>query len=132
MKIQFDSNQEYQLDAIQAVVDIFDGQPSAQGEYEIRLDATGGDMLTQLGVGNNLVLDESRILANLQRVQERNEIDPVSTALDGMNFSTEMETGTGKTYWFSVNWNFVWFELVRVGRLPVEGIAASCREGLSL
>ena len=34
--------------------------------------------------------------------------------------------------WFSVNWNFGWFELVRVGRLPVEGIAASCREGLSL
>ena len=34
--------------------------------------------------------------------------------------------------WFSVNWNFGWFELVRVGRHPVEGIAASCREGLSL
>jgi type III restriction enzyme len=32
MKIQFDSNQQYQLDAIQAMVDIFDGQPSAQGE----------------------------------------------------------------------------------------------------
>jgi len=50
MKIQFDSNQQYQLDAIQAMVEIFDGQPLAQGEHEIRFDATGGDMLTQLGV----------------------------------------------------------------------------------
>jgi len=98
MKIVFDSNQQYQLDAIQAMVEIFDGQPLAQGEYEIRFDATGGDMLTQLGVGNNLVLDESTILGNLRGVQERNEIKPVSTELDGMNFSVELETGTGKTY----------------------------------
>ena len=97
MKIQFDSNQQYQIDAIQAAVEVFDGQPLAQGEYEIRFDATGGDLLTDLGVGNNLILDESTILANLQRVQERNEIDPAA-ALEGMHFSTEMETGTGKTY----------------------------------
>jgi len=98
MKIQFDSNQQYQLDAIQAAVEMFDGQPLAQGEYEIRFDATGGDLLTDLGVGNNLILNESTILANLQRVQERNEIKSASTALEGMHFSTEMETGTGKTY----------------------------------
>jgi len=30
VKIQFDSNQEYQLDAIQATLDVFDGQPLAQ------------------------------------------------------------------------------------------------------
>ena len=35
MKIQFESNQQFQLDAIQAVLDVFDGQPLAQGEYEI-------------------------------------------------------------------------------------------------
>lgn len=98
MKIQFDGNQQYQFDAIQAMVELFDGQPLAQGEYEIRFDGTGGDMLTHLGVGNNLVLDESRIPANLRGVQERNEIKPVSAELDGMNFSVEMETGTGKTY----------------------------------
>ena len=98
MKIQFDSNQQYQLDAIQAMVEIFDGQPLAQGEYEIRFDATGGDMLTQLGVGNNLVLDESTILSNLRSVQQRTKIKPASTELDGVNFSVEMETGTGKTY----------------------------------
>src|SRR5262245_49780313 len=99
MKIQFDSNQDYQLDAIKAVVDAFDGQPLAQGEYEIRFDALGGDLLTDLGVGNNLVLDESRVVQNIQAVQEQNEIQPrVEDLSQGMNFSVEMETGTGKTY----------------------------------
>ena len=99
MKIQFDSNQDYQLDAIKAVVDVFDGQPLAQGEYEIRFDAVGGDLLSDLGVGNNLVLDESRVVQNIQTVQEQNEIQPrVEDLSQGMNFSTEMETGTGKTY----------------------------------
>lgn len=99
MKIQFDSNQDYQLDAIKAVVDVFDGQPLAQGEYEIRFDAVGGDLLSDLGVGNNLVLDESRVVQNIQAVQEQNEIQPrVEDLSQGMNFSTEMETGTGKTY----------------------------------
>lgn len=30
MKIQFDSNQDYQLDAIKAVVDVFDGQSTVR------------------------------------------------------------------------------------------------------
>jgi len=99
VKIQFDSNQEYQLDAIEAVVDVFDGQPLAQGEYEIRFDAVGGELLTDLGVGNNVVLDESRIVQNIQVIQEQNEIQPrVEDLSQGMNFSVEMETGTGKTY----------------------------------
>lgn len=49
------------------------------------------------GVGNHLALTDEQILANLQKVQEQNEV-PVSESLDGMHFSVEMETGTGKTY----------------------------------
>ncbi|MCJ7624889.1 MAG: DEAD/DEAH box helicase family protein [Anaerolineaceae bacterium] len=49
------------------------------------------------GVGNNLVLEDEQILANLQKVQERNGIEP-SDELAGLHFSIEMETGTGKTY----------------------------------
>jgi len=98
MKIQFDSNQQYQLDAIQAAVDVFDGQPLAQGEYEIRFDAGGGDLLSQLGVGNNLMLDKPRVLANIQGIQKRHEVEPVGDLEHGMHFSIEMETGTGKTY----------------------------------
>ena len=99
MKIQFDSNQDYQLDAIQAVVDVFDGQPMAQGEFEVRFDALGGDLLSDMGVGNNLVIGEERILQNIQQIQESNEIQPrVEDLSHEMNFSVEMETGTGKTY----------------------------------
>jgi type III restriction enzyme len=99
MKIKFDSNQDYQLDAIKAVVDVFDGQPLAQGDYEIRFDAVGGDLLSDLGVGNNLVLSEDRIVQNIRAVQEQNEIQPrIEDLSEGMNFSVEMETGTGKTY----------------------------------
>ena len=32
MKIQFDPKQQYQLDAVAAVVDVFDGQPLEQPE----------------------------------------------------------------------------------------------------
>ena len=100
VKIQFDSNQDYQLDAIQAVVDVFDGQPMAQGEYEIRFDAVGGDLLSDMGVGNNLVVGDDRLVQNIQDIQEHNEIEPRIEDIEqhGMNFSVEMETGTGKTY----------------------------------
>lgn len=99
MKIKFDSSQEYQLDAINAVVDVFEGQPLAQTAYEVRLEASGafGELKTELGMGNNPAISQGDILANVQRVQERNGL-PVSNSLDGMNFSVEMETGTGKTY----------------------------------
>ena len=56
MKIQFDSAQPYQLDAIQAVVDVFDGQPLAQGQFEINMQA-GSQLLSELGRGNAWGLD---------------------------------------------------------------------------
>lgn len=31
MKIKFDGNQDFQIDAIRSVVDVFDGQPLARG-----------------------------------------------------------------------------------------------------
>ncbi|MES2236252.1 MAG: DEAD/DEAH box helicase family protein [Pseudomonadota bacterium] len=98
MKIRFDSNQPYQRDAMDAVLGLFDGQPLSSGAFEFALSNVGllaG--LTELGVGNRLALDETALLRNLQTVQQANKL-PASDALDGMNFSVEMETGTGKTY----------------------------------
>lgn len=110
MKIKFDSNQAYQLDAINAVVDAFDGQPLAAGTFEVRLDTAfdAGGLFSKLGIGNHLTLNDEAILANLHGVQARNEITP-SAALETLpstdqsgqpaafyNFSLEMETG--KTY----------------------------------
>ena len=38
MKLQFESNQEYQLEAIRSVVDIFEGQPLNTGDTNFPLN----------------------------------------------------------------------------------------------
>ncbi len=97
MKLHFDPNQDYQLKAIKSIVDIFEGQPLSQSDFEFFI-TDGSLQLTENGVGNNLVLSDDQILKNLQAVQMRNSIDSVSEKLEGLNFTVEMETGTGKTY----------------------------------
>ena len=103
MKIQFDSQQQYQLDAVNTVVDVFDGQPLAGGQFETSLGIGFGGAMTEMGFGNQLELSPEEILTNIQTVQERHEIELVEPGAEtplqhGMNFSIEMETGTGKTY----------------------------------
>lgn len=105
---RFDSHQPYQLDAIAAVVDLFDGQPGDASRFTATLSSTVSspegelmlDTAQEVGaIGNNLLLDEAAILVNLQKVQDRNGLE-VSERLagDGLDFDIEMETGTGKTY----------------------------------
>lgn len=97
MKLHFDPSQDYQLQAIKSIVDIFEGQPLSRSDFEFSI-TEGSLQLTEDGVGNNLVLSEDQTLNNLREVQRRNGIDPVSEKLEGLNFTIEMETGTGKTY----------------------------------
>jgi type III restriction enzyme len=97
MKLHFDSNQEYQLEAIRAVSDIFEGQPLSGGDFEFSLTETGS-LLSENGVGNRLTLTEEQIWENVKSIQKRHEIKTENKELQGMNFSVEMETGTGKTY----------------------------------
>lgn len=98
MKLQFSPNQDFQLQAMQSTLDIFEGQPLSKSEFEFSLaQAEGSLSFSEYGVGNKIVLSEEAILANVQRIQERNGLSP-SLKLDGKNFSVEMETGTGKTY----------------------------------
>lgn len=96
MKLTFESNLAYQQEAIKSITDLFEGQPLENSAFEFNLKEEGTLNLIN-GVGNNLVLSEEQILANLQSIQANNEIK-VSDKLDGMHFSVEMETGTGKTY----------------------------------
>lgn len=96
MKLQFDPNQSYQKDAVQAVVSVFEGQPMDDGVFEFNLQENSSLNLIA-GVANKLALSEEQILENLQQIQDESGI-PVSERLDGLNFSVEMETGTGKTY----------------------------------
>lgn len=97
MKLHFDSNQEYQLDAIKAITDIFEGQPLSGGDFEFSVSSAGA-LLSENGLGNRLTLSEEQILENVKFIQQRNEIKEKVSELQGMHFSVEMETGTGKTY----------------------------------
>jgi type III restriction enzyme len=102
MKLKFNSNQQFQIDAVNSIVEIFDGQPLHKGDFEISMQTDGkgifgSQVQTELGIGNNFILDESAILKNIHKIQDKNDIDRV-IELQGYNFSVEMETGTGKTY----------------------------------
>ncbi len=101
MKIQFESNLGYQDRAISSIVDIFEGQEICQSNFSIVRPQTKGQKSTadynELGIGNRLELLDDEILANVQNIQLRNGL-PQSKKLGSMDFSVEMETGTGKTY----------------------------------
>ena len=119
MKLHFDPNQPFQLEAIASIVDLFEGQPqSAPSMTPINVGDFGeifaGQAQTELGVGNQIVLDETKLRKNTRIVQNRNDIEiadpaaaleawelfdtPANAARNCPHFSVEMETGTGKTY----------------------------------
>ena len=114
MKIQFDPKQQYQIDAVNAVVELFDGQPLEKTDFSVIFQTMdtelfAGQSRTELGVGNQLRVSSEKMLENLRRVQESNNLD-LSGEVQGWSwsngnedlwcphFSVEMETGTGKTY----------------------------------
>ena len=121
MKIQFDANQPFQRIAVSAVVDLFDGQPRGEDAFTVTKfsgNAYGnlgiGAEQSELGLGNRLLIDDAALHENARKIQDRNDIeqpdpalplegwtifDPVANQLRLCpHFSTEMETGTGKTY----------------------------------
>lgn len=113
MRFQFDPRQPYQTSAIEAVTDLFDGQPADADQLVTKLEKYSPnptldipgiapdtlDLSVEIGAyGNNLVLEEDTIAANLRRVQDRNGLEINEGLVDGLQFDIEMETGTGKTY----------------------------------
>ena len=97
MKLKFDSTLEYQQQAVNAVVGVFDGLPIAQSSFEFSATVGDGFEFSEFGYGNKVELDNNKLLKNVLRIQEANGINQVNE-LDGRQFSVEMETGTGKTY----------------------------------
>jgi type III restriction enzyme len=108
MEFKFDAHQQYQKDAISAIVDLFEGQPHDAASLYINLSAAlvgsgdqeALDITNEVGaVGNNLLLADEDILRNLQIVQDRNGLEVANELTDrALDFDIEMETGTGKTY----------------------------------
>jgi type III restriction enzyme len=121
MQLQF-SHQDYQARAVQAVVQVFHGQPLAKGDFALSGSNASVRYAADGSIGNALQLSEEQFLANVQMVQlanlrnARGEPDPalqsatlLGDLVDGVNvagqrlvphLSLEMETGTGKTYTF--------------------------------
>ncbi len=102
MKLHFEPNLDYQLQAIEAVCDLFRGQEVCRSEFTVVRNAADaqaglGFAESDLGTGNRLNLPDEEIFANLNDVQLRNGLLP-SASLDSGDFTVEMETGTGKTY----------------------------------
>ncbi len=93
---QFDDKLQYQLDAVDSVVQLFRDLPQrVSGIYEPvtrikRLAASDPVRNIEISTG-------SRLLENLRAVQLDNGLYPDSDVY-GNNFTIEMETGTGKTY----------------------------------
>lgn len=105
MEFRFEPNQEFQLSAISAVTNLFEGQP--------KLDNLSEFSLGSVVCPNRLDITSEDILKNLHEIQSANGIQPdeelqyiegAITTQEGEaiarfpNFSIEMETGTGKTY----------------------------------
>lgn len=102
MKLHFEPNLDYQLQAIEAVCDLFRGQEACRTDFTVTMklptaQATLGIAESDLGVGNRLTLLDDQVLQNLADVQLRSGLEPSSILASG-DFTVEMETGTGKTY----------------------------------
>ncbi len=119
MRLHFEANLDYQLQAIEAVCDLFRGQEICRTEFTVTrrpfnrgleqmalgLTATSsgatqlemGLVESALGIGNRLALLDDELLKNLSDIQLRNGLPPSGSLASG-DFTVEMETGTGKTY----------------------------------
>lgn len=121
MKLQF-KEQQFQKDAVQAVVNCFDGQPLKTNRFTIERSgeiirrakhaATGvnelfdKEIFEEIGYRNTPIqITETHILENIRKIQSANEIHE-SLAIErpredknrSYHLTIEMETGTGKTY----------------------------------
>jgi type III restriction enzyme len=115
VSIQFDSAQNYQLDAIAAVTDLFEGWSTDRAESVVQsIQESDPDVLfNDSCVSNKLGISNVEVLSNARKVQNRTRTDangsekevipsgsrlPESLSKEVWDFDIEMETGTGKTY----------------------------------
>ena len=102
MKLRFEPDLDFQLQAVEAVCGLFRGQEVCRTEFTVTRDRVDPQerlafAQNDLGVGNRLMLLDDEILANLNDIQLGNGLLPSESLASG-NFTVEMETGTGKTY----------------------------------
>ena len=102
MKLKF-IDQQYQIEAVNSICDIFDGCEVKDSLFTIENNQTTWLEVANLeddyyiGHSNKISIDDFTMLGNVQRIQEKNDIQ-MARDLQKRNFTIEMETGTGKTY----------------------------------
>jgi type III restriction enzyme len=104
MKIQFDANQNHQRRAWESAIRVFEGQELNKSTFSMPavkpiggLEEEWSKNQTDLGYGNKLKLVHEEIFDNVKKIQLKNGLKQ-SESLKSLDFTIEMETGTGKTY----------------------------------
>ena len=137
MKFNF-KIQQYQTDAVEAVVNVFNGQGYYEntiyrrdlGEYKseqqieyIASDNEIFDPFDDNGYKNEIVeLSDEQLLSNINTIQSQNNIKLSTSLIKDMgrcSIDVEMETGTGKTYvyiktMFELNKKYGWSKFIVV------------------
>ena len=126
MKFKF-KIQQYQTDAVERTVEVFEGQPSTDSlAYRRDLGkhtATLYDDELEMGYRNNEIqLLPKEILANIRKAQAAGDIklsDSLVPSIGACSLDIEMETGTGKTYvyiktMFELNKRYGWSKFIVV------------------
>lgn len=149
IEFKFDSGQQYQLDAIEAVLEVFNGNEE-HGRSEVTdlvLDDGTLDALDRVVIGNQLTLSSEQLRRNLRAVQDKlvpaedgGQVPAIPERMrqdwtDGEtvpDLSVEMETGTGKTYVYirtclemHKRYGFSKFVIVVPGKAIREGVKSS-------
>ena len=129
MRLQF-KKQQFQLDAVSAIADLFQGQAKHTGVQYMadpgRLKSDEVDLVLDAYRNAPIQLSQTSIRENVHTMQTRYGLRPSdSLSIDmiagreAYNFSIEMETGTGKTYTYirtimELNKRYGWLKFVIV------------------
>ena len=136
MKFNF-KIQQYQTDAVDAVVRVFNGQPhydrvsyirdlgrqKATQQTRFAVDEDDADLLSETGYKNEAIaLTDGQLLDNIKAIQNENNIkasDKLIGDVGRCSLDIEMETGTGKTYvyiktMFELNKRYGWSKFIVV------------------
>lgn len=133
MKFKFESDLVHQQKAIDSIVGIFRGQEACSSPFTVPSTGllTKGSGETSIGTANRLMLTQEELLENVRSIQRTNGLRE-SKALGSMDFTVEMETGTGKTYVYlrtiyemNKNYGFTKFVIVVPSIAIKEGVAKS-------
>lgn len=122
MKLKF-KEQQYQIDATESLVRCFAGQTKGHrketvGRTTIDMWLLGSEtIINEIFSNKKIEVTESEILKNVQELQKEQGIPMVKKLEWGLNFTVEMETGTGKTYvytrsMFELNRQYGWSKFI--------------------